>query len=92
MLKYSKGESITKKDAEWYSKQFRGLKATTEIITKTYTDMGRTYETNIVVFKGSWTPYGAIRDCGDHYIEALYSSYRWISKDFQTIIEDVEDR
>lgn len=46
---------------------------------------------NKVVIQGSWTPYGFIRDCGDHYIIALYSRYDRISKDLQTITEDVED-
>ena len=46
---------------------------------------------NKVVVKGSWTPYGFIRDCGGHYIVALYSRYDRISKDLQTITEDVED-
>lgn len=46
---------------------------------------------NKVVAYGSFTPYGFIRDCGDHYIIALYSRYDRISKDLQTITEDVED-
>ena len=47
---------------------------------------------NKVVIQGSWTPYGFIRDCGDHYIIAKYSRYDRISKDLQTITEDTEDR
>lgn len=46
---------------------------------------------NKVVIHGSWTPYGFIRDCGDHYIIAKYSRYDRISKDLQTITEDTED-
>lgn len=47
---------------------------------------------NKVVVQGSWTPYGFIRDCGEHYIIALYSRYDRISKDLQTVTEDTEDR
>ena len=47
---------------------------------------------NKIVVQGSWTPYGFIRDCGDHYVTALYSRYDRISKDLQTVTEDTEDR
>lgn len=45
-----------------------------------------------VVFKGPFTPYGAIRDCGKYYIEAHYSRYIKIDKETLTIIDyDCED-
>lgn len=44
-----------------------------------------------VVISGTWTPYGHMRDCGDHYIIARYSRYDRVSKDLQTITEDCED-
>lgn len=86
-------EKLTKDEAQWYNRQYAGLTATGELIQKTYDsgdDLGKDVITK-VVFQGCWTPCGAIRDCGDHYIEALYSSYKWISKDLTTIKTDVED-
>jgi hypothetical protein len=44
-----------------------------------------------VVFKGSRTPYGYVRDCGDHYIKAQYSRYDRIDKETLEITKDVED-
>lgn len=86
-------ERLCEEDRQYYNRRYNGLTATGELIQKTYDagqDLGKDVITK-VVFKGSWTPCGAIRDCGDHYIEALYSSYKWISKDGTTIIYDVED-
>lgn len=45
-----------------------------------------------VVFKGRRTPYGYVRDCGDHYIKAQYSRYDSIDKETLEITRDVEDR
>lgn len=92
MAKYSKGPALDKDDKEWFSRQYKGLTANGDTVIKEWVDDGIERGSTKVVFTGRWTPYGCIRDCGDHYIEALYSSYRWISKDFQTIKEDVEDR
>ena len=86
-------EKLTEDETQWYNRHYAGLTATGELIQKTY-DSGAILGKNVitkVVFKGSWTPFGAIRDCGDHYIEALYSSYKWIGKDLTTIKTDVED-
>lgn len=47
--------------------------------------------TEYVVFKGSWTRYMSVRDCGDHYIYAGYSEYYRIDKKTLEITEDVED-
>lgn len=44
-----------------------------------------------VVFKGSWTRYDTIRDCGDHYIWARYDRYDRIDKATLQITKDVED-
>lgn len=87
MTIYIKGENLNAEDMKFYSKSFKGLKPTGETIK----EISDNHSQTTVVFKGSWTPYGCIRDCGDHYIKALYSSYRWISKDLQTTREDVED-
>lgn len=39
-----------------------------------------------------WTPYGAARDCGDHYIIARYSQYDRVDKKTLAITKDVDDR
>lgn len=44
------------------------------------------------VIKGKFTPYGSIRDCGDHYIKANHSSYSRIEKSTMRVTGDVEDR
>ena len=89
MTKYIRVENLNQNEIECYTKlnQSCNLVATGEAIRKEW-DGGAITK---VVYKGNWTPYGYIRDCGDHYIEALYSSYRRISKDLQTIVDDVED-
>lgn len=43
------------------------------------------------VIKGKFTPHGAVRDCGDHYIKANYSSYTRIDKGTMKLTHDVED-
>ena len=48
-------------------------------------------KTEYVVFKGSWTRSGTVRDCGDHYIHAGYSQYDRIDKETLEITKDVED-
>ena len=55
-------------------------------------DNGTETETKWIVFKGSWTRYMSVRDCGDHFIIARYS--RWDSVDKKTleITYDVEDK
>lgn len=40
----------------------------------------------------AWTPYGCVRDCGDHYIIANYSSFDRIEKGTFAITKDVDDR
>lgn len=44
-----------------------------------------------MVFKGTWTRHGTVRDCGDHYIYAAYSEYYRIDKTTLEITKDVED-
>ena len=44
-----------------------------------------------MVFKGTWTRHGTVRDCGDHYIYAAYSEYYRIDKATLEITKDVED-
>lgn len=50
-------------------------------------------EIDFFILKGkSFTPSGCVRDCGDHYIKANYSTYTRIDKDTMSVTEDVEDR
>ena len=54
-------------------------------------DNGRHIATT-VVFTGMFTAYGALRDCGDHYIAAQYNRYDRINKDTMRVTKDVPDR
>lgn len=65
-----------------------GMKMTGETLTLGDENSNCTY----VVFKGRRTPYGYVRDCGDHYIKAQYSRYDSIDKETLEITVDVEDR
>lgn len=91
-MDYEFGKPLSLEDASFYSRRYIGLTATGETIVKRWCEHGCECSITKVVFKGGYTPYGAIRDCGDHYIEALYSRYLWISKDLMCIINDVEDQ
>lgn len=62
-----------------------------ELLEYHYEDMGHECVSVYCVLKGNWTPYGAVRDCGDHYIKANYSSYDRIDKVTFQVTRDVED-
>lgn len=76
-------------NTKWYNR--KGYSMTGETLAFRYNDMGHDCETVYVVFKGSWTRSGTVRDCGDHYIKANYSSYTRIDKNTLEVTEDVED-
>lgn len=40
----------------------------------------------------AWTPYGCVRDCGDHYILAEYDRFDSLDKKTMKITHDVGDR
>lgn len=65
-----------------------GLKMTGETLTLGDADGNNT---TYVVFTGKRTPYGYVRDCGDHYIKAQYSRYDRIDKNTLEITKDVDD-
>lgn len=72
---------------------WKGFEYTGEIIEIEYPDsMTGTITNGYRVVKGKFTPYGGIRDCGDHYIKANYSTYDRIDKETLEITKDVEDR
>ena len=81
----------SKKNREWYER--KGYKMTGETITLSfdYYGNGNSVEETYVVFSGSWTRTYSVRDCGNHYIYAGYSSYYRIEKDSLEITADVED-
>lgn len=91
-MDYEFGNPLSMEDAAFYSRRYKGLTATGETIVKRWCEHGCECSITKVVLRGFYTPQGAIRDCGDHYIEALYSRYLWISKDLKYIIDDVEDQ
>ena len=76
----------TEENMNWYNR--KGYHMTGETLTLGDERESCTY----VVFKGSWTRYNTVRDCGDHYIKAQYSRYDRIDKETLEIIKDVEDR
>lgn len=80
----------SKKNREWYER--KGYKMTGETLTLAfdYTSDLKT-ETSYIVFSGTWTRYQTVRDCGNHYIYAGYSSYYRIDKNSLEITADVED-
>ena len=93
-LTYTPGSQLEADDLAWYNKINARYGLHTDgqtLVKKTKMSDGWPHATTLIIFTGTHTPFGYVRDCGDHYIEALYSSYRWISKDLTTIIEDVED-
>lgn len=46
----------------------------------------------LIVFRGKHTGYGAVRDCGDHYIKANHDRFDRIEKKTMTVTRDVDDR
>jgi len=54
-------------------------------------EVGSREHTVLRVVKGKFTPSGAVRDCGDHYIKANHSSYTRIEKGTMKMTNDVED-
>ena len=76
---------------KWYNR--KGYHMTGETITETIKDIdGSNSETTYLIFSGSWTRSGTVRDCGDHFIIARYSRYDRINKNDLSLIRDVEDR
>lgn len=95
MMKDIKTGTIEKNEEnkKWYDT--KGYHMTGETLSITYGDYyGEGHDTTIVyvVFKGSWTRYGTVRDCGNHYIVAGYSSYTRIDKGTFEVTKDVDDK
>ena len=77
---------LTEANRKWYNR--KGYEMTGETLTLGDENENTTY----IVFKGTWTRYGTVRDCGDHYIKAQYSRYDSIDKESLEITRDVEDK
>lgn len=78
---------LTQKNKDWYER--KGYHMTGETLKLGY--IGQMVCEH-VVFKGSWTRYDTVRDCGDHYIYAGWSMYTRIDKETLEVTPDVEDR
>lgn len=89
---FTRQGTLSKEDREFYKNSMATFKPklqpTGELIKEEYEDGSSITR---VIAKGSWTPYGVMRDCGTHYIVARHSRYDKISKDLQTVEFDVED-
>lgn len=71
----------------------KGYHMTGKILKETVVDdNGLESVTEWVVFKGSWTRYCSVRDCGDHFIIARYARWDRVDKDTLEITYDVEDK
>lgn len=83
--------ALTQEERDWFNRANARAELTTtgDVLKETFLD--GTVQ-SLVVFKGSWTPFGCCRDCGDHYIIARYSRYDRIDKSTLEITHDVEDR
>ena len=92
MSTFARVENLTAEEMEHfgrYAAQYRPkLTVTGEAIREEWETGAETH----VILKGSWTPYGVMRDCGDHYIIARWSRYDWVSKDLTEIRYDVDDK
>ena len=75
----------TEENKKWYDR--KGYHMTGKTLKLGDENSNTTY----VVFKGSWTRSGTVRDCGDHFIYAGYSAYYRIDKDTLEVTYDVED-
>ena len=76
---------LSDQNVKWYNRE--GYKMTGETLTLGDENQNCTY----VVFKGRYTRYDTVRDCGDHYIKAQYSRFDRIDKGSLLITCDVED-
>ena len=80
---------LTEENKKWYNRD--GFEMTGELLIHNMIVDGLERETHYVVFKGRYTPYGMVRDCGDHYIRAKYASWDRIDKGTLKVTYDVKD-
>ena len=93
MMKYevtvNEEDSFAIQERAYYEKMNPGYTVTGATLHESFPDGSGC--TNII-FKGKYTRYGMVRDCGDHYIIARYSRYDRIDKGTLKLTKDVEDR
>lgn len=77
---------LSEKNRDWFNRP--GYEMTGETVKIGWS---HGYTENLIVFRGDWTRYGTVRDCGDHWIHAGWSSYIRINKDTYEITYDAED-
>lgn len=85
--------TISEKDRDWYNTQYSKHNAVG--FMKEYCNNGDCFIRIILKMKPGhrgWTPFGAARDCGDHYIIARYSRYDRVDKKTLKVTIDVEDK
>lgn len=72
-----KDRAYTRRMMKDFEKAYPGFKCTRQSLTESYPDGSSITR---VVFKGSFTPFGMCRDCGDHYIIAKWTHYARVDK------------
>lgn len=82
---------LSKENREWYERKDYKMTGETITLSFDYYGTGNPVHTTYVVFTGNHTRYDSVRDCGNHYIYAGYSSYYRIDKNSLEITADVED-
>lgn len=84
---------INKEDINYFQKFYHNHYVTDKLLEERTGDI----ITRTIILKsknknGQYTPYGCVRDCGDHYIIARYSSYDKVEKNTLKITNYVEDK
>ena len=85
--------AVPEEDMRWFSAQHPHHNAV-GFMRETYRGGSRVTRVILKMKPGhkGWTPFGAARDCGDHYIIARYSQYDRVDKKTLAITRDVDDK
>ena len=100
MTKYTVIENgLTDEEREQFQKYYSDHTVTKDLLQiDSISDNGNSGQMiRVIIVKGTWTPSGCARDCGDHYIKANYSRYDKLIRFHETslitrVIKDVEDK
>lgn len=77
---------LNEQEVKEFTRLNKGYEATRDCLKIIYEEDGLECSTTYVIFKGGkFTPYMMVRDIGDYYILARYSSYLKIRKSDLTI-------
>lgn len=77
---------LTELNMEWFNRP--GYEMTGETVTIGWSNDTASRQ---IVFRGDWTRFNTVRDCGDHWIFAGYTGYTRIDKNTFEITPDVDD-